>query len=213
RVESSDDEGLGEEDTSKQGRIIDDLDADEDVVVEQEVVATKEMFDVDKDLQGKEVVVEQEVVANKEPIVNVAQVSAAATTVTIDNITLAKALKALKTSKPKIKGIVIKDHEEPKKAKFFMELLEKRRNFSAAKRAEEKRNKPPTKAQQSSIMCTYLKNMEGYKLNCLKNKSFADIQDLFDKAMKRVNTFVDYITELVEESSKKVEVDITHEES
>nr|GEU60334.1 putative ribonuclease H-like domain-containing protein [Tanacetum cinerariifolium] len=111
-VESSDDKDLGEEDTSKQRMIIDDLDADKDVVVEQKVVANKEMFDVDKDLQGKEVVVEQEVVANKEPIVDVAQVSAAATTVTIDNITLAKALKALKTSKPKIRGIVIKDHEE-----------------------------------------------------------------------------------------------------
>ncbi|GJX37824.1 hypothetical protein Tco_0251127 [Tanacetum coccineum] len=54
-------------------------------------------------------------------------------------------------------------------------------------------------------MCTYLKNMEGWKPKSLKNKSFANIQDLFDKAMKRVNTFVDYITELVEESSKKAE--------
>ncbi|GKC08397.1 hypothetical protein Tco_1000007 [Tanacetum coccineum] len=74
------------------------------------------------------------------------------------------------------------------------------------KRAEEKRNRPPTKAQQRSIMCTYLKNMEGWKPKRLKNKSFANIQELFDKAFKRVNTFIDYKTELVEESSKKVEV-------
>ncbi|GJR92476.1 hypothetical protein Tco_0264650 [Tanacetum coccineum] len=52
-------------------------------------------------------------------------------------------------------------------------------------------------------MSTYLKNMAGYKHNQLKNKSFDDIQKLFDKAMKRVNTFVDMDTELVEESSKK----------
>ncbi|GJZ67957.1 hypothetical protein Tco_0631197 [Tanacetum coccineum] len=70
----------------------------------------------------------------------------------------------------------------------------------AAKRAEEKRNIPPTRAQQRSIMCTYLKNMEGWKSKYLKNKFFANIQELFDKAMKRVNTFVDYRTELVEES-------------
>nr|GEW58856.1 hypothetical protein [Tanacetum cinerariifolium] len=38
-----------------------------------------ENFDTDKDLQGEEVVVEQEVAANKEPIVDAAQVSAAAT--------------------------------------------------------------------------------------------------------------------------------------
>nr|GEW37704.1 hypothetical protein [Tanacetum cinerariifolium] len=73
---------------------------------------------------------------------------------------------------------------------------------------EEKRNKPPTKAQQISIMCTYLKNMKGSKLDSLKSKSFANIQELFDKAMKRVNTFVDYNIELVEKSSKKGEAEI-----
>ncbi|GJZ20703.1 putative ribonuclease H-like domain-containing protein [Tanacetum coccineum] len=75
--------------------------------------------------------------------------------------------------------------------------------YFAAKRAEEKRNIPPTRAQQRSIMCTYLKNIEGWKPKSLKNKSFANIQELFEKVMKRVNTFVDYRTELVEESSKK----------
>ncbi|GJR26267.1 putative ribonuclease H-like domain-containing protein [Tanacetum coccineum] len=74
-----------------------------------------------------------------------------------------------------------------------------------AKRVEEKRNRAPTRAQQRSIMCTYLKNMEGWKPKSLKSKFFANIQELFDKAIKRVNTFVDYRTE-VEESSKKAEV-------
>ncbi|GKC26691.1 hypothetical protein Tco_1033985, partial [Tanacetum coccineum] len=56
--------------------------------------------------------------------------------------------------------------------------------------------------------------MERCKLKSLKNKSFANIQELFDKAVKRVNTFVDYKTELVEEreeleqeSSKKQKVE------
>ncbi|GJS06911.1 hypothetical protein Tco_0363707 [Tanacetum coccineum] len=62
-------------------------------------------------------------------------------------------------------------------------------------------------------MCTYLKNMEGWKPKDLKNKSFANIQGLFDKAMKRVNTFVDYRTELIEESSKKAELEIAQESS
>ncbi|GKB72943.1 hypothetical protein Tco_0934355 [Tanacetum coccineum] len=47
-------------------------------------------------------------------------------------------------------------------------------------------------------MCNYLKNMEGKKVKDLKNKSFDSIQKLFDKAIKRVNTFVDMDTELVE---------------
>ncbi|GJW59439.1 hypothetical protein Tco_0108774 [Tanacetum coccineum] len=46
------------------------------------------------------------------------------------------------------------------KATLFKELLEQRRKHFAAKRAEEKRNKPPTKTQQKKTMITYLKNME-----------------------------------------------------
>ncbi|GJY99320.1 hypothetical protein Tco_0516750 [Tanacetum coccineum] len=99
------------------------------------------------------------------------------------------------------------------RAILFQQLLEKRRKHFAAKRAEEKRNRPPTKAQQRSIMCTYLKNMEGWKPKDLKSKSFANIQELFDKAMKRVNTFVDYRTELVEGSSKKADAEIAQESS
>nr|GEV97736.1 hypothetical protein [Tanacetum cinerariifolium] len=126
----------------------------------------------------------------------VAQTSAATTTIIIDDITLAKALEDLKTSKPKIKGIVIKDHKEPKrmqakeqqelneeeKAKFFMELLEKRRKFFAAKRTKEKRNRPPTIAQQRSLI-------------------------------ERINNFIDFRTKLVKESSKKAQSEITQEES
>ncbi|GKF65175.1 hypothetical protein Tco_0191692, partial [Tanacetum coccineum] len=46
---------------------------------------------------------------------------------------------------------------------------------------------------------TYLKNMDGWKLNQLKNKSFENIQKLFDIAMNRVNSFVDMDTEVGEE--------------
>ncbi|GKC45430.1 hypothetical protein Tco_1063152 [Tanacetum coccineum] len=92
------------------------------------------------------------------------------------------------------------------KSKLFVQLLEARKKHFAAIRAKEKRNKPPTKAQKRNTMSTYLKNMAGYKHNQLKNKSFDDIQKLFDKAMKRVNTFVDMDTELVEGS--KLDADL-----
>ncbi|GJV77738.1 hypothetical protein Tco_1509322 [Tanacetum coccineum] len=91
------------------------------------------------------------------------------------------------------------------KSKLFVQLLEARKKHFAAMRAQEKRNKPPTKAQKRKTMSTYLKNMAGYKHNQLKNKSFDDIQKLFDKAIKRVNTFVDMDTELVEGSEVRVE--------
>nr|GEU98179.1 putative reverse transcriptase domain-containing protein [Tanacetum cinerariifolium] len=64
----------------------------------------------------------------------------------------------------------------------------KRRKFFAAKRAKEKRNKPSTQAQQRKLMCTYLKNIEGW-----------------------VNTFIDYKTKLVKGSSKKAGTELEQE--
>nr|GEX89656.1 hypothetical protein [Tanacetum cinerariifolium] len=223
RVESSDDEGLGEEDASKQGRIA-DIDANEDIYLVN-VHNDEDMFGVNN-LDSDEVIVESEDVAEQAKEV-------------VDDITLAKALMAIKSAKPKAdkvliqepeqgtttttsttitaassrpkaKGIVIHDQEQEQrleseraqqekeanialigswddvqdkinvdyelaqrlqekkdeladaeKAKLFMDFLKKRRKFFAAKRAEEKRNKPPIKAQQRNIMSTYLKNIDG----------------------------------------------------
>ncbi|GJX46472.1 hypothetical protein Tco_0271662 [Tanacetum coccineum] len=72
-------------------------------------------------------------------------------------------------------------------------------------RAREKRNKPRTQAQQRKLYCNYLKNMEGYTLKQLKSFKFEVIKEMFNKAFKRVNTFVDNKTELVEGSEKRVE--------
>ncbi|GJR87216.1 hypothetical protein Tco_0211227 [Tanacetum coccineum] len=91
------------------------------------------------------------------------------------------------------------------KSKLFVELLEKRKKHFAALRAQEKRSKPPTKAQKKNIISTYLKNMAGYKYNQLKSKSYDEIQEMFDKEMKRVNTFVDMNTELVKSSETRTE--------
>ncbi|GJS56380.1 putative ribonuclease H-like domain-containing protein [Tanacetum coccineum] len=276
RVESSKDEGLGEEDASKQGRIA-DIDIDAGInLVSTHFDADIDMFGV-HDLVGDEVVVETEV-------------SSKDVNLSVDEVTLAQALAALKitaaSTRPKAKGLFIHEHEqaptstvssqqpsqlnvqdkvkgkmvkpEPvkklskkdqlmldeelafklqaeleeeerlvrqreeeaniiswdnvqamidadyqmaqqmqeeeqeklsieEKSKLFVQLLEARKKHFAAMRAQEKRKKPPTKAQKRNIMSTYLKNMAGYKQNQLKNKSFDDTQKLFDKAMKRVD--------------------------
>ncbi|GJU55118.1 hypothetical protein Tco_1228832 [Tanacetum coccineum] len=107
RVESSgDEESLGE-DASKQGRI-NVIDADDDItLVSVQDDADKKMFDVNA-LDGEEVFVAGQNENVVEEVVYAAQVSTAATTVTIttEEITLAQALEALKTSKPKVKGII-----------------------------------------------------------------------------------------------------------
>ncbi|GJX52147.1 hypothetical protein Tco_0280516 [Tanacetum coccineum] len=60
-------------------------------------------------------------------------------------------------------------------------------------------------------MYTYLKNMEGKKPKDLKNKSFDSIQKMFDRAFKRVNTFVDFRTDLVKGSSKRTREELEQE--
>nr|GEY13736.1 hypothetical protein [Tanacetum cinerariifolium] len=108
RVESfSDEESLGE-DASKQRRRINAIDADEDITLVS--AADNEIFDVDY-LGGEEVFVAGQNENVVEEVVDAAQVSTAAITVTITTkeITLAQALEALKTSKLKVKGIVFQE--------------------------------------------------------------------------------------------------------
>ncbi|GJQ97786.1 hypothetical protein Tco_0008925 [Tanacetum coccineum] len=60
-------------------------------------------------------------------------------------------------------------------------------------------------------MITYLKNMKGWKHKNLKSKDFDSIKELFDKAFKRVNMFVDYRTDLVEGSLKRAGYELEKE--
>ncbi|GJQ93556.1 hypothetical protein Tco_0004695 [Tanacetum coccineum] len=54
-------------------------------------------------------------------------------------------------------------------------------------------------------MSTYLNHMGRYNHKQLKGKSYDEIQKLFDKEMKRVNTFVAMSLEAHESNEKKVE--------
>nr|GEV03913.1 hypothetical protein [Tanacetum cinerariifolium] len=133
-----------------------------------------------------------------------------ATITTVDDINLAQALKKIKSTKPKEKGIVIQHLGVSTTTKSSQQSQdkEKRRRHFAAKRAEEKRNKPPTKAQQRKTMCTYLNSMKGYKLKDLKLKEFDYIQKIFNRAFKRVNTFEDFRTEFVEGKEKRARTEL-----
>nr|GEX23992.1 hypothetical protein [Tanacetum cinerariifolium] len=93
---------LGEE-ASKQERI-ETIDLDEDItLVNDQDDADKDMFDVNV-LGGEEVFA---TAGKNENVVNI----------TTKELTLSQALKALKTSKPKVKGIVIQEQEEPEPVK------------------------------------------------------------------------------------------------
>nr|GEU81141.1 hypothetical protein [Tanacetum cinerariifolium] len=101
RVESYKDAGLGDqEDASKQRRMIADLDADEGVTLVDETQGRN-----DQDMFDTSILDDEEVVVEKE-------VSTTELVPTTDEITLAKALIDIKTSKPRAKGIVIQEASE-----------------------------------------------------------------------------------------------------
>ncbi|GJS62558.1 hypothetical protein Tco_0657342 [Tanacetum coccineum] len=104
RVVSSKDEGLGEEDVSKQGRKIHDIDADEDITLENDM-AEKEVSTANPVTTTAEVVT----TAN----VEVSTASPTASTITTVELTLAQTLAELKSARPKTKGVVM---QEPSKS-------------------------------------------------------------------------------------------------
>ncbi|GJT13288.1 hypothetical protein Tco_0860330 [Tanacetum coccineum] len=75
-------------------------------------------------------------------------------------------------------------------ARFLVETIAERKRFFAAQRAEQIRNKPPTKIQLRNKMITYLKNMGRFTYNQLKNKSFEEIQKLYEKEQKWIKDFI-----------------------
>ncbi|GKA03376.1 hypothetical protein Tco_0676157 [Tanacetum coccineum] len=104
QVVSSEDEGLGDqEDASKQGRKIDDIDQDAEVTLVDETQGRyddAQMFDTNV-FNGEEVFVAEQSEKVVEEVVSTAEVSVAAT-ITTEEITLAQALAELRSAKPKV---------------------------------------------------------------------------------------------------------------
>ncbi|GKB95547.1 hypothetical protein Tco_0981684 [Tanacetum coccineum] len=81
--------------------------------------------------------------------------------------------------------------------------MNKRKKHFAKLRAEEKRRKPPTKAQKRNLMSTYLKNMGGYKYNQLKSKSYDEIQKTEDELESNKSKKAESSEKKAESSRKK----------
>nr|GEX15395.1 hypothetical protein [Tanacetum cinerariifolium] len=97
----------------------------------------------------------------------------------IDEVTLAQALADLKTSKPKPKGIVIQEQKEPVKPK----------------------KKDQIRLDEEVALKLQAEFDEEQRL--LKEFKFDKVQEMFDKAFKRVKTFEDFRTELVQGQEKE----------
>ncbi|GKA04502.1 hypothetical protein Tco_0683622 [Tanacetum coccineum] len=211
RVESSED--IGEEGASKQGRIV-DIDANEDIYLVN-VRTDEDMFGVN-DLDGDEVIVESVDVKTDEETRSVVEevtivaipVSAATTTTTTTAITgvemtLAQALAELKSPKPKATTITTTPTLNNYCYNNYScqgpgQGLDEELAFKIQAEEEKEERLAREKAQQIEEANITWDDVQA-KINA----------DYYNE--NSVNTFVDYRTELVEESSKKAKTE--HEES
>ncbi|GJS85846.1 ribonuclease H-like domain-containing protein [Tanacetum coccineum] len=110
-------------------------------------------------------------------------------------------------------------YSEADKARLLVELINERKRKFVQQRAEQRRNKPMTQAQQRTYMCDYIKNMGSHTLQQLKKLFFDEVKELFETRMKRVNTFTpmesdDTVPKVVAGSSKRdVEQKLNQESS
>nr|GEW08439.1 hypothetical protein [Tanacetum cinerariifolium] len=199
---------VSQENASKQERMIKEIDQNAEIALDVETqrrTNDDEIFRAD-DLVGQEVVMET--------TIGVKDSAAPTTDVTKDEVTMAQALAALKSTKPKV---IVQEQEmsttiiaaattvttvvPTPRAK--VELIEKKKKHFAALRAQEKRNKPPTKTQMKSQMSTNRKHMGGYKQSHLKGRSFDEIKELFDREMTKVNDIIAMDSKAQENSTKR----------
>ncbi|GJU26726.1 hypothetical protein Tco_1165347 [Tanacetum coccineum] len=85
----------------------------------------------------------------------------------------------------------------------MVELVNQRKKHFAEERARAKRNKPMTQSQLRTYMMNYLKNQGTWKLSQLKNLSFEEVKEEFDKLVKQVESFAPINFEATKDSLKR----------
>ncbi|GJY05723.1 hypothetical protein Tco_0371663 [Tanacetum coccineum] len=197
-VESSSDEDSLGKDASKQGRRINAIDVDEDITMVN-VQDDAEIFDVNT-LTGDEVFAEQEDAAK---VVNL----------TVDEVTLPQVLTALKSVKPMVKGVVIQEPSTTTTTTISSQLpsQDKGKGIMVEEPVKTMKKKDLTRLDEEIISKLQDEFDEEERLarekakkeaNVVLTEEWDDIQARL-RAFKRVNTFVDFRTDLVEGSSKR----------
>ncbi|GKB47392.1 hypothetical protein Tco_0898145 [Tanacetum coccineum] len=187
RAESSK-ESLGEKDASKQGR-------NSDKTQELNVAKDEHMFEL-SNLAGTEVIADQEETTER--------ITTAVDDSVAYDVTLVETLMAIRSSssKPqKLKGVVFKEPSEPTTTSRRQPHIPVKDKGKGIMQEPEK----PVKVKGKDQIEYDADSMEGYKHKDFKGKSFDAIKKMFDKAYKRVNTFVAMDSEVVESSRKKDE--------
>ncbi|GJY00971.1 hypothetical protein Tco_0359123 [Tanacetum coccineum] len=164
------DDDIALEDSSKQGRMIEEIDQDAGVTLVslhklvvrsptwEESVRSSNLLKQDK----KELGIEASYIITK------------------------------KTLNEKKSQRISRDAEVAQRLQEELDPAEKQKmaqRYFAAQKAEAKRYKPMTQAQQRTCMSNYIKHMGSHTLQQLKKLSFDEVKELFEITKKRVNTF------------------------
>nr|GEX16564.1 hypothetical protein [Tanacetum cinerariifolium] len=194
--------------------IIAELDANEDVILEEVAI------EVEKDVEDDEL----ELAKLKEVIEVVTTAKLMTKVVTAATTTITAALSAARRRK----GIVIIDPEEIATPSTIIEQdeayareLETKLNkninwddvIEHVKRKEKQDNaflryqalkrKPQTEAQARKNMMVYLKNMDGFKMDFFKGMSYDDIRPIFEKHFNFIVGFLEKSEKELEEEASK----------
>ncbi|GKC44205.1 hypothetical protein Tco_1061927 [Tanacetum coccineum] len=100
-----------------------------------------------------------------------------------------------------------------KRARLLTELIDKRKKLQATQQYEAIRNKPKTMSQQRKTMCTYIKNILGYKMQHFKGKGFDELKEMFDNFYKQVTLFVPMDSVMEKERTKRAGLNLLKESS
>nr|GEU82322.1 retrovirus-related Pol polyprotein from transposon TNT 1-94 [Tanacetum cinerariifolium] len=221
----------------KVGRKIAELDADEDVTLE-DVDAEVE---VDANIQGRMAESQDKAYhldlqhakkvlsmhdtdkaepAEVEEVLKVVTASKLMAEVVTTTAPITTAAQVPKPSVPrKRRGVVIQDPEETAAASVIVHLED-----NTVMRYQALKRKPLTEAQARKNMMIYLKNMAGFKMDFFKGMTYNEIRPIFEKHCNSIRAFVEKEDEevtvqekrqggnLEQETSKKQRIDEEEEE-
>nr|GEY44844.1 hypothetical protein [Tanacetum cinerariifolium] len=171
------------DDVSKQERIIADMDADVDVIMEdaKEVVLEKSA-DVDEsvDVQGRK----------------------AESQAQIYQIDLEHDNKVLSMQDDEVEPVELQElMEVVTTAKLITERKQKEDNV--VKRYQALKRKPQTEAQDRKIMMIYLRNVAGFKIDYFKEMIYDDIRPIFEKHFDSNVAFLQKTKEQMDEEDSR----------
>nr|GEU35390.1 retrovirus-related Pol polyprotein from transposon TNT 1-94 [Tanacetum cinerariifolium] len=211
-----------------QGKIIANIDADEDVILKDVAIVEKideiETDADDDELEPSELKEVIEVVTTAKLMTKVVTAAATITVATTPN-TVAT-ITATPSDARRRKGVLIKDPEEtatpsiiilsePKskdKAELnkninwddvIEQVQRKEKEDNVVLRYQALKRKPQTEAQARKNMMIYLRNMTGFKMDYFKGMSYDDIRPIFEKYFNLNVAFLEKSKEQLEEEESK----------